>query len=107
MERVVGGHRMSANVRPGSKAAVLGYLRERSCGCCGQALDWVEADDLEQTDEVSFRSAPPAPKCYELTCPRCGALLRVAERLGLVSPLLLLSDVPGPSVVARSGGSAG
>src|SRR5207247_811456 len=82
MERL-GGSLMNANARPGSKATVLGYLRERSCGCCGQALGWVEADDLEQTDEVSFRSAPPAPRCYELTCPHCGALLRVAERLGV------------------------
>ena len=71
------------------------------CGACGQTLDRVDVEDLELSDAVHFRSPPPAPKCYELPCPRCGALLSVAERLGTVSPLLL-HDAPGPSVVPRS-----
>ena len=91
---------MKPNTPLGSRAAVLAYLHARCCGACGQELDAVDADDLELTDEVSFRSAPPAPKCYQLDCPRCGALLSVAERQGLVSPLWL-REAPGPSVVAR------
>jgi hypothetical protein len=92
---------MSPNARPGSRSVVLAYLQGRCCGACRQPLDWVDVDDLELTDAVTFRSQPPAPKCYELTCRRCGALLSLAERLGVVSPLLL-HDAPGPSVVPRS-----
>src|SRR5262245_8540270 len=92
---------MKPSPRPGSKSAARAYPRPRCCGACGQGLDGVDADDLELSDAVHFRSPPPAPKCYELSCPRCGTPLSVAERLGVVSPLLL-HDAPGPSVVSRS-----
>jgi hypothetical protein len=91
---------MKPNPRPGSKSIVVAYLRQRCCGACGQLLGGVDVDDLELSDGVHFRSPPPAPKCYEVNCPHCGALLTVAERLGVVSPLLL-HEAPGPSVVPR------
>ncbi len=69
-------------------ADVVAYLDRRRCGACGVSLSTVTARDVSRSQICpQWRCLPPAPSCWEFSCPGCRVSITVWVRKGKAGPL--------------------
>jgi hypothetical protein len=86
---------MAKVAEPDSPEDVVAYLDRRKCGACRTPLGSITVAAVSRSRySPKFRCFPPAPTCWEFSCPGCGQQVVICVRRGKAWPLY-------PSLVSR------